>query len=155
LIDANVRPDFIDDPADYRDRLDRMIASADIVKVSDEDLEWLLPDSANPVADMLARGPNLVLLTKGADGAEAHSAAGTQAHVASQPVTVVDTVGAGDTFNAGVLKSLLDSNALTRDGVRSASEDVLTRALARGSDAAAITVSRAGANPPWAHELSA
>ena len=72
---------------------------------------------------------------------------------AATKVTVADTVGAGDTFNAGVLAALHEAGALTKAGVAALSDAVLDAALSLGTRAAAITVSRAGANPPWSHEL--
>lgn len=154
LLDANVRPGFIDDPDTYRARLALMLATANIVKVSDEDLEWLLPDSRDPIADLLAQGPQMVLVTRGPDGSEAYRASGLVARAGAQKVEVEDTVGAGDTFNAGFLKTLADLGLLTKDGLESADETALVQALSYGGKAAAITVSRAGANPPWAHEIA-
>ncbi|MCY1251012.1 hypothetical protein D9M72_647220 [compost metagenome] len=68
-------------------------------------------------------------------------------------MTVVDTVGAGDTFDAGVLASLKLGGLLTKDAVANLSESAVRDALALGAKAAAVTVSRAGANPPWKHEI--
>lgn len=154
LLDANVRPGFIDDPDTYKSRLSRMLATAEIVKVSDEDLEWLLPDAKDPIATLLTMGPEIVLLTRGAEGSAAYRASGLAAEADAQKVDVVDTVGAGDTFNAGFLKSLADQGLLSKDGLKQADENALSQALAYGGRAAAITVSRAGANPPWANELT-
>jgi fructokinase len=154
MIDPNIRPGFIRDEAAYRARLDAMLARADIVKVSDEDLHWLM--GAGDVADcakkLRAMGPKVVIVTEGAEGARGFHAGGV-AQVAANRVTVVDTVGAGDTFNAGVLASLSQDGALTRAGLANLSEEALVRALSLGARAAAVTVSRAGANPPFAHEL--
>ena len=154
MIDPNIRPGFIKDEASYRARIDRMLAAADIVKLSDEDLHWLM--GAGEISDLanrvLAMGPKLVCITEGAKGATGYSAAGA-VFVAANKVEVVDTVGAGDTFNAGVLASLSAAGLLTKAGVAALSEDAIRAALTLGSKAAAVTVSRAGANPPWAHEL--
>jgi fructokinase len=103
-------------------------------------------------AEWLKRGPKLVLITKGADGAVGYTAH-HKVEVAGERVTVVDTVGAGDTFDAGVLASLKLSGLLTKTEVASLGETAVRNALALGAKAAAVTVSRAGANPPWKHEI--
>lgn len=154
MIDPNIRPGFIRDEAAYRARLGRMMALADIVKLSDEDLRWLEgPGEIEPLARrLLTRGARLVLVTEGATGAHAFTA-GLALFEPSRRVRVVDTVGAGDTFNAGVLAALHRAGALSKAGVAGADEALLRAALRLGAAAAAVTVSRAGANPPWAHEL--
>jgi len=155
MIDPNIRPGFIRDEAAYRARLNRMIAAADIVKVSDEDLRWLEgPGEIEALArGLLARGPKLVFVTEGAVGAHGFSA--TEAiFVPAQKVVVVDTVGAGDTFNAGVLAALDRAGTLSKAAVAAADGAVLEACLRLGVTTAAITVSRAGANPPWAEELA-
>lgn len=155
MIDPNIRPGFIaGKEADYRARIERMVARADIVKLSDEDLHWLAGqgDLTALARGILAKGPKVVFITEGASGARAVTAT-QDIFVAAQKVAVVDTVGAGDTFNAGVLAALHQSGCLSKAGVASLSDDMLTKALSLGTRAAAITVSRAGANPPWANEL--
>lgn len=150
ILDPNIRPGFIQDEVAYRSRLERMIAAADIVKLSDEDLEWLLP--GGQPQDILARGAKCVLITEGAKGARAVTT--TQDRFApANTVEVIDTVGAGDTFNAGVLASLQTQGALSKPVVQDLSAEVLDAALRTGVAAAAITVSRAGANPPWRSEM--
>ena len=132
-----------------------MIARADIVKLSDEDLHWLIGpgDSHDHARALLDVGPSLVCVTEGARGATGHTRAG-YVHVPAPPVTVADTVGAGDTFNAGVLAALWRAGLLTKAARRARSTRTALRdALTLGVRAAAITVSRPGANPPWAHEL--
>jgi fructokinase len=94
----------------------------------------------------------VVCVTRGGAGVEAHTATGIT-HVAAEAVEVVDTVGAGDTFNAGFLAGLAEAGALDKDRLRALDAPVLTSALRLGAQAAAITVSRAGANPPWRDEL--
>jgi fructokinase len=155
MIDPNIRPGFIaGKEAEYRARIERMVARADIVKLSDEDLHWLegQGDLTALARGILAKGPRVVFITEGANGARAVTAT-QDIFVAAQKVTVVDTVGAGDTFNAGVLASLHKAGALTKAGVASLSDVILTEALSLGTRAAAVTVARAGANPPWANEL--
>lgn len=154
MLDPNIRPGFITDPEGYRARIDRMIARADIVKLSDEDLHWLLGpgDSHDHARRLLDMGPSLVCVTEGAKGAIGHTKAG-YVHVPAPRVTVADTVGAGDTFNAGLLAALWRAKLLTKSALRSLDEEALREALTLGVRAAAITVSRHGANPPWEHEL--
>lgn len=158
MIDPNIRPGFIRDDVRYRQRLDRMLRSADIVKVSDEDLDWILPGSQSlreKAQVILNLGASVVLVTQGTKGAVGFTASGLEVSAPGLSVKVADTVGAGDTFNAGVLAILQESGALQRDTIAKVSEDTLTKALALGTQAAAITVSRAGANPPRRDELSA
>lgn len=155
MIDPNIRPSFIKDEPAYRARLSRMIAAADIVKLSDEDLTWLLGpgDMASLAASVLQKGPKLVLITEGAKGAHGFTPQLAR-FVPARKVTVADTVGAGDTFNAGALAALQRAGALTKPGLASLSAETLDAALSLGVAAAAVTVSRPGANPPWAAELA-
>jgi fructokinase len=154
MIDPNIRPGFIRDEGTYRKRISRMLAASDIVKVSDEDLAWLTghDDVQRGVDDMLDTGPKLVCITKGAEGVTGYTTRGAVT-VAAQRVEVVDTVGAGDTFNAGVLAALNEIGALTKARVANLDEEAIRAALMLGAKAAAVTVSRAGANPPTRAEL--
>jgi len=155
MVDPNIRPGFITGKeAQYRARIERMVARADIVKLSDEDLHWLegQGDILSLARAILAKGPKVVFITEGAKGARAVTATQDR-FVAATPVTVIDTVGAGDTFNAGVLAALHQAGALHKAGVAALRSATLDAALSLGTRAAAVTVSRAGANPPWAHEL--
>lgn len=156
MLDPNIRPFFITDPAAYRARLDRLLAMSDIVKLSADDLEWLSPGLSPEEAaqQVLAAGPRIVLQTGGASGARAIWAGGAVTAPAIR-TTVADTIGAGDTFNAGVLASLRRQGLLSKAALAQISADQLQAALALGAQAAAITVSRPGANPPWAHEMPA
>lgn len=154
MIDPNIRPGFITDEPRYRARLSRMMAAADIVKLSDEDLIWLEGDGdiAALARRVIARGTTMVFITEGATGAHCFTATGSYFEP-SRKVEVVDTVGAGDTFNAGVLAALDRAGALSKAAVAQADEALIRAALTLGAASAAITVSRAGANPPWAEEL--
>ncbi|WP_334192494.1 carbohydrate kinase family protein [Pararhodobacter sp.] len=153
MIDPNIRPGFIQDEAAYRARLGRMLGMADIVKLSVEDMGWLARgDGEGFVQGLLAGGTALVLVTDGGKGATAVSARHRVVEPARR-VAVVDTVGAGDTFNAGVLASLSTAGLLSRAGLAALDESAIRAALRLGSAAAAVTVSRAGANPPWAGEI--
>ncbi len=156
MLDPNIRPGFIKDVDRYRARLSAMLAKTDIVKVSDEDLNWIFPGPESLSAKlekMRATGPKVVLLTRGGEGATAYLADGTPVSVAAQKVKTVDTVGAGDTFNAGVLASLSEQGCLTRTGIAALTEPQIRAALDLAAKAAAITVTRAGANPPWREEI--
>ena len=154
MIDPNIRPGFIKDEAGYRARLDAMLRAADIVKLSDEDLTWLMGpgDVAALAAQVRALGPKLVCITEGAKGAWGFTATDAE-FVAATRVTPVDTVGAGDTFNAGVLAALDDAGALTKSALAALGADTLRAALSLATRAAAVTVSRAGANPPTRADL--
>ena len=155
MIDPNIRPGFVRDEAAYRARLGRMLGKADIVKLSLEDLDWLAGgDGEGFVARLIAGGTALVLLTDGGKGATAVTAR-LRVFEPARTVAVVDTVGAGDTFNAGVLASLHQGGVLSRGGLAGLDESTLRAALRLGAAAAAVTVSRAGANPPWPGELQA
>jgi fructokinase len=155
MIDPNVRPSFIRDEAAYRARIGRMIAMADIVKLSDEDLHWLEGpgDAATLAADILQRGPGLVCITAGADGVTGYTAEG-RAEARPPKVRVADTVGAGDTFNAGLLAGLWRAGCLTPGSMSDLDMASLGAALDLGVRAAAVTVSREGADPPRAAELA-
>jgi len=156
MLDPNIRPQFIRDIDRYRERLDQMLALTDILKVSDEDLNWILPAPlalSDKVKLMLEKGPGVVILTRGGDGATGYLADGTEVTVPATRVNIVDTVGAGDTFNAGVLAKLSDLGALRKTRLKHLPAELLEQALAHGARVAAVTVSRAGANPPWADEL--
>ncbi|MEU3568960.1 carbohydrate kinase [Kitasatospora sp. NPDC036755] len=142
--DPNVRPALMGDRAEAVRRVERWVALSDLVKASDEDLAWLYPgERPEAVAERwLALGPAVVAVTLGAEGAFARTAEGGRAEAAAVPVPVADTVGAGDSFMA----AFLDARATGAD---------LASCLTRAVTAAALTVSRPGANPPTAAELAA
>ncbi|MDB4187774.1 carbohydrate kinase [bacterium] len=156
MMDPNIRPGFIKDIPRYRTRLTSMITKADIIKVSDEDLNWILPDITDQqaqIAAVLDNGPSLVVLTRGSKGATGFVANGTEVSVPAQKVVAVDTVGAGDTFNAGILAKLSQLGLLGKSEVKNLDATTLETVLQYGAKVASITVSRSGANPPWAKEL--
>ena len=152
--DPNVRPALIHDRDAARARLESWVSLCDIVKVSRADFDWLYPgrsveDSAAAWRDL---GPKLVVMTLGADGAMA-LLNGTKVTVPGRKVTVVDTVGAGDSFHAALLAGLNDHGLLTRDRLATLDPEKLKVLLGRAVAASAITCGRAGANPPTRREL--
>ena len=156
IIDPNIRPAFIQDEARYRARLARMFSHADIVKVSDEDLHWLVdgPLTLGEKAEhILQSGPAVVIVTRGSEGAMAITSDGDWVEVPALRVEVVDTVGAGDTFNAGFIAKLSEQGVLTKQALHGLEAETLEAALHHGAKVAAVTVSRSGANPPWANEI--
>lgn len=156
-IDPNIRPGFVDDEAAYRGRLSRLLARSHLVKVSDEDLRWLAPGEspAAVAARWLDGETRLVVLTRGADGAEVFGR-GFEARVPAAPVAaVVDTVGAGDTFVAGLWAGLTGAGVRSRAELESAGREAVVQAVAYAQRAAAISVGRAGADAPWQHEMEA
>lgn len=154
MLDPNIRRGFIRDRDSHLARMRRMIAMADIVKLSDEDLDWF-GDAGDPdaiAARWLDAGPKLVVLTRGERGAVGY-ARQYRVERPARPVIVADTVGAGDTFNAGLLSWLHEAGLLAKASLASLSQAQIAHALDFAMSAAAVTVSRAGANPPWRHEL--
>lgn len=156
--DPNARPTLMGAPEDVRARIEENIALSDVVKASDEDVAWLYgtEDVEDVAASWRDLGPSLTVLTRGGDGAVAFSASG-RVQVAPVRVEVVDTVGAGDTFSAGILDALAAKGLLgadRREMLAAIPSDDLATVLRRAAALSAITVSRAGANPPWSHELT-
>ena len=151
LLDPNIRPALIEDQEeDYRKRLDRMIAMADVIKLSDEDIDWLRPD---PPEQLLTGRASVVIHTHGADGVTLFSRYGAQ-HVPAPAAEVSDTVGAGDTFNAGFLTGLARAGIHSPADLARADRATLENAAELGVRAASISVTRPGANPPTLKELS-
>jgi fructokinase len=156
MIDPNIRPGLVDNIPAYRSRLEGAIGLADLVKVSDEDLEWLVPGPSSlksKATALLELGPDAVILTRGAEGATGYLKSGAEVQIPAVRAKVIDTVGAGDTFNAGVLAHLFDAGDLTKMTVSGITPETLQSAIEYGAKVAAITISRAGANPPWRSEV--
>jgi len=156
-LDPNVRAGLIDDLDDYRRRMEAAFALADIVKISDEDLEVLSPgETAEDAFEAMRRrhDPAVAVLTRGKLGAIGVSATGVrvaQAAIMSGPM--VDTIGAGDSLQAGLLWAIHDMGLLDRDRLVAISEAQLADALEVGALAAGIDCTREGADPPWKDEL--
>lgn len=146
--DPNVRPAFTPDREQAWSDMRELAALATLVKVSDEDLRLLRPgeDAADVAAALLGAGTRLVVVTLGGEGALALSSAAS-ARVVSRPVAVVDTVGAGDSFMAALLAVAVDHGLDDLDEAR------LSAYVAAAHEAAAVTVSRRGGDPPRRDEL--
>ncbi len=154
--DPNARPALMGDPRTARERVQTFVAASDVVKVSDEDLAWLCPgtDPEDVAADWLERGPAVVVVTRGADGAFAHCAAG-RTEVPGLPITVADTVGAGDSFSAALLDHLAGADLLGAErleALRAVDVEQVAAMLRHAVRVSAITCQRAGADPPWRSE---
>ena len=155
--DVNARPAITGNGAQTLEAVERMVAVSDIVKASDEDLAVLYPGrEIGEVADELrARGPKAVVVTRGPDGAVWFGQRGTVV-VGSVPVAVADTIGAGDTFGAALIDALWTHDLLgsaRRGALGQIGPDVVRKVLGHAVRAAAVTVSRPGADPPYRSEL--
>ncbi len=153
-LDPNIRPTLTKDKRAHIARLNRLIAMTDILKISDEDVYWMTGhhETAKAATHWLKKGPKIVAVTKGGDGVETYTRAFKFLHAAPE-VVVADTVGAGDTFTAGLLATLLSEGHLSKAALAAIREDDLRHAVSFAVRAAAITCARPGANPPWAHEI--
>ncbi|MFL6124881.1 carbohydrate kinase family protein [Actinophytocola sp.] len=152
VLDPNIRPALVT-PA-YRERFASWLPDIGLLKLSIEDAAWLADgDPHQAVKGWLEQGPAAVVLTRGADGIVVHTAAGDQVAVPTPPTTVVDTIGAGDTVHGALLHWLHTSGVSTPDALRAVDAEEWRKALDFAARAAAVTVSRAGAEPPYAAEL--
>ncbi|CCK30905.1 fructokinase [Streptomyces davaonensis JCM 4913] len=149
-LDPNIRPGLIPDPDAYRARFRGWLPSVSLLKLSAEDAEWL---GGTPRA-WLAEGPAAVVVTHGGDGLSVFTRDGAEHSVPGEKVEVVDTIGAGDTVNAALLHGLAARDALSPQSVARLGADDWTGLLRFAARAAAITCSRAGAEPPYAAELA-
>ncbi len=154
--DPNIRTNVELDLDIWRTRVTDILSCADLVKVSDEDLGLLYPDAdCDDIAQgWLDAGPDLVVLTRGADGATAYTA-GHRFHCPGIEVDVVDTVGAGDTMQAVLLQQLNRFKESGENGLAALDEGALSRLLKRAVAAAALTCARRGADLPTLAEIDA
>lgn len=160
--DPNARPHLMGSGTDAQDVMEKMVGLADIVKVSDEDLQWLYGSGLDLEAQIdawLQLGPSLVIVTCGAQGAIAGLKNGERSFIPAMDVTVADTVGAGDSFMGGLLAGLAEINLLgtgsAKKNLASATMGTIAPALTRASVTSALTVSHAGAYAPtWAETES-
>ena len=151
LVDPNCRPAAISDPARYRERLDRILGRADVVKSSEDDLAWLAPDrdTVGAARQLLERGPRVVLVTRGPRDALVVTGDDVD-RVVSPDVEVVDTIGAGDAFS-GAFLAWWQREELGREALRD--PEALVAATGFACGVAARTCERAGAEPPTAAEV--
>lgn len=159
-LDPNLRPTIIGTAASVRSDIEELVGLSDVVKASDEDIAWLYGDEGGTTVDVALilklwaqLGPSLVVATLGGDGALAYlSSTDEMVRVPGRTVELIDTVGAGDSFMSGMISSLLDAGLLgnveARERLRAADRSSLLAAVEHGIATSAITVSRAGSNPP-------
>jgi fructokinase len=155
-LDPNIRPTVEPDMGRWRWRLAALLPHADMIKVSSEDLEILYPgqEPASIAQGWLDAGPSLVVVTDGGRAATGWTASGLTASATPPPTRVIDTVGAGDTFQAALLARLSDGVTSPFDAIHTLDQPRLDAMLDYAARAAAITCSRRGADLPRAHELS-
>lgn len=151
VLDPNIRPALVPDATAYRARFRTWLPSVGLLKLSVDDADWLGGDG---VRSWLDAGVTAVVLTLGGAGLEVWTAA-HRVHVPAPEVPVVDTIGAGDAVHGALLAWLHAAGALSRGALAALDVPAWTEALRFAARAAAITVSRAGADPPWAHEVRA
>src|ERR1700761_7191968 len=155
--DPNCRPNLVKDKPDYVTRMAEFAGMADIVRMSDVDFEYLYgnDDYAGCAASMLEAGASLVVITQGIKGVQAwHGKAGTL-QVETPKVEVVDTIGAGDSFQAALLFALQALGCIATGPLRQIDAGELRRALSFAAACAAITCGRVGADPPWRTDITA
>ena len=148
VFDPNIRPAVISDRKQYVTQVERWVSISSAVKVSDEDIKWLYPslDIEQVVNNWLEKGPSLIVVTYGDKGLAGYRV-GEKVIVDAVKVAVADTVGAGDTVGAILVEAIVKDGLDTLSGLR------LEMMLKRAAKAAAITVSRSGANPPTLKEI--
>jgi fructokinase len=154
--DPNIRPSVIGPREQAAGQVERNIRLAHVVKASREDLAWLYPElQTDQVAAHWGRlGPALVVVTDGADGASAYRRAGPPLRRPGRRVDVVDTIGAGDAFTAGLVTGLVRRRLHRNGRIGSIAEGTLADILDEAILVSAITCERAGADPPRLAELS-
>jgi fructokinase len=148
-LDPNVRPGLIADADAYRARFAGWLPSVSLLKLSEEDARWL----GGTPREWLAAGPSAVVITHGGDGLTVCTKDGGEHSVPGEKVDVVDTIGAGDTVNAALLHALSVRDALSPEGLAGLGASGWTGLLRFAARAAAVTCSRAGAEPPYAAEV--
>jgi len=154
--DPNIRPAFISSREEFMTRFALMVGVCDLIKMSDEDVAWLYPgqDPEEVASTLFAEHkPALLILTKGSEGSVGFATSGNARVPAGECSTLVDTVGAGDTFMAATIAELFSQNLLSRAGLESIKSEQLQAVLQTASAAAAINCGRAGCQPPTKEEI--
>jgi fructokinase len=155
MVDPNIRPQFISNEVRYRARLTEVLGLTDVLKISDEDLLWIDPTPENldiKIDKLLSSGPKLICLTLGGEGVNLYSQDGLIVKTLPPSVQVVDTVGAGDAFNAGFLSCLSKNKSLDKTSIAAMTDHDLQSILNFATAFASDTVTRQGSNPAWYFE---
>jgi fructokinase len=154
-IDPNVRASICPDVNRYRETVERWLTVAHVIKASADDVSWLYPDRSvgDVLLDWSGRGPSVVVLTLGTEGAVARTSSGTLVQSPGFEVDVVDTIGAGDTFSAGLLHALSELGCLGVAGLAGISASQLVIAVRFAVRVSALSCTRAGADPPYGQDL--
>jgi fructokinase len=156
VFDPNCRPALTPDLADYKKKLETWLKIAHLVKVSDQDLNWLEPDKTLDEVgkDWLTKGPKAVIITRGEHGSVLFRAGKPNLEIETPKVTVIDTVGAGDTFTAGLMVGLLEHGHEHSNQLEALTDETWLAVMRFAAVSAAINCTRAGANPPTRDEVS-
>jgi len=157
VFDPNVRPTLIPDKKDYLERFEGWVALSHLVKLSEEDLEWLYPRIPQEwVAEKFTQsGAHAVIVTRGEAGAHLYLESGSNFAVAAPQVQVLDTVGAGDTFTAGLMVALLEGGFVQTSDLKGMSLERWEVILEFAGRAAALNCTRAGCDPPTRAQVEA
>jgi fructokinase len=154
--DPNVRPALLGDPLQARARVERSVSAAHLVKASREDAEWLYEGASLQEVSRrwLRLGALLVVITDGPDGAHLFRAGSAPVHRPGRRVQVVDTIGAGDAFTAGLLGGLARRGLHAPERLRRCPPGLLAEAVDEAVLVSALTCERVGADPPTRAELA-
>jgi len=152
--DPNIRASLVKDRESYLTRLKDLFRHSDIVKISDEDIKWIFPELSlkSAAAVIMQYGVSVCVVTAGKNGVYWFSK-NVKEYLAAREISIIDTIGAGDTFHAGLLAFLYLSGNLSQEKLKNINQDTAVNALKYASMAAEINCCRQGANPPNAAEL--
>ena len=146
---------FIEDKDKYLERFEQFTRKVDVIKISEEDYSYLYgeQDFEKVTAEWLDKGIKMVVLTLGEKGAKVIYDGGKEISVGTEEVKVIDTIAAGDSFNAGLLFHLDKQKILDQEKLASIDTSTLKKALTFAHQVASFTVTQKGANPPWLHQI--